>query len=203
MSIEALKQALEALEIGWSPKYVNGVDAREKGMKAITSIRQAIADFEKQEPVGALTLGGIIDTSDGLEYEGWDVEWDTKVIEALQEKLVTSDSVEVMLYTHPQPKREPLTVRLISFPESNGKTNWTAMFVRAQPWDGLMNNAGGITIDRGECWNRVAYSAERARFLLGERATEPSIMDYCKDIRTPEEWDGTDNEADHGIKENT
>jgi hypothetical protein len=58
-----------------------------------------------QEPVGALTLGGIIDTSDGLEYEGWDVEWDTKVIEALQEKLVTSDSVEVMLYTHPQPKK--------------------------------------------------------------------------------------------------
>ncbi len=100
-----------------------------------------------------------------------------------------------------QPKSEPLTVRLISFPESNGKSNWTAMFVRAQPWDGLMNNAGGITIDRGECWNRVAYSAERARFLLGERATEPSIMDYCKDIRTPEEWDGTDNEAAHGIKD--
>jgi hypothetical protein len=64
-------------------------------------LREAIAELESQEPVGALTLGGIIDTSDGLEYEGWDVEWDAKVIEALQEKLVTSDSVEVMLYTHP------------------------------------------------------------------------------------------------------
>jgi hypothetical protein len=62
--------------------------------------------LESQEPVGALTLGGIIDTSDGLEYEGWDVEWDAKVIEALQEKLVTSDSVEVMLYTHPPQRTE-------------------------------------------------------------------------------------------------
>ncbi len=83
-----------------------------KAKQAITAIKEAIREralYEvqrlgqeiEQEPVGALTLGGIIDTSDGLEYEGWDVEWDTKAIEVLQEKLVTSDSVEVMLYTHP------------------------------------------------------------------------------------------------------
>jgi len=52
-----------------------------------------------QEPVGALILGGVIDTSDGPEYEEWDVEWNTKAVEALQEKLVTFDSVTVMLYT--------------------------------------------------------------------------------------------------------
>jgi len=44
MTIEAMKQAIEALEIGWSPTYVNGVDAREKGMKAIVSLRQAIQE---------------------------------------------------------------------------------------------------------------------------------------------------------------
>jgi hypothetical protein len=52
--IEAARQALEALEIGWSPTYVNGVDAREKGMKAITSLRQAIEAAEKQEPVATV-----------------------------------------------------------------------------------------------------------------------------------------------------
>lgn len=83
-----------------------------------------------------------------------------------------------------------LTVRLTSFPESNGKRNWTAMFVRAEPWDGLIGNAGGITIKHGELWNRVAYEAERARFLIGERDTEPYILDYSTDIQTPDAWTG-------------
>jgi hypothetical protein len=54
-----------------------------------------------QEPVGALILGGVIDTNYGLEYEEWDVEWNTKAVEALQEKLVTSNGVTLMLYTTP------------------------------------------------------------------------------------------------------
>ncbi len=83
-----------------------------------------------------------------------------------------------------------LTVRLQSFPESNGKRNWTALLVRVDAWGGLVGNCGGITIDRGECWNRVAYEAERAKLLIGERDTEPDIMDYDDDIRTPEEWAG-------------
>jgi hypothetical protein len=93
----------------------------------------------------------------------------------------------------------PLTVRLASYPESNGKRNWTAMFARSQPWDGLIGSAGGITIAHGEYWNRVAYEAERARFLLGQRTTEPWILEYSGDIKTPEEWRGTDPEAAHGI----
>lgn len=95
-----------------------------------------------------------------------------------------------------QPK---LTVRLRGYPESNGRRNWTADFVRVEPFEGLIGTAGGITIDRGECWNRVAYSAERARFLLGERETEPSILEYSKDVNTPEEWTGNDPEAAHSI----
>ncbi len=87
----------------------------------------------------------------------------------------------------PQPR---LTVRLVSFAESNGKRNWTALLVRAEPWDGLVGNCGGITVARGELWNRVAYEAERAKFLIGERDTEPFILDYGDDICTPEEWAG-------------
>lgn len=83
-----------------------------------------------------------------------------------------------------------LTVRLTSFPESNGKRNWTALLVRTEPWGGLIGSCGGITVDRGEMWNRVAYEAERARFLIGERDTEPHILDYGDDIETPEQWAG-------------
>lgn len=83
-----------------------------------------------------------------------------------------------------------LTVKLTSFPESNGKRNWTAMFVRKEKWNGLPGNCGGITIDRGECWNRIAYHAEEARFLIGERDDAPELMDYADDIHTPEEWKG-------------
>jgi len=107
MSIEAMKQMVEAIEADL--KLFN-IPTTARMLEALNAGRQAIAEAEKQEVsqeiVGALTLGGIINTSDGLEYEGWDVEWDTKVIEALQEKLVTSDRVELMLYTRPQPKRE-------------------------------------------------------------------------------------------------
>jgi len=48
-----------------------------------------------------------------------------------------------------------LTVRLTSFPESNGKRNWTALLVRVDAWGGLIGNCGGITVDRGEFWNRA------------------------------------------------
>jgi hypothetical protein len=83
-----------------------------------------------------------------------------------------------------------LTVRITSYPESNGKRNWTAMIARIDSWGGLVGNCGGITIDRGELWNRVAYSAECARFLLGERDTEPHILDYGTDMETPDNWPG-------------
>lgn len=86
-----------------------------------------------------------------------------------------------------QPK---LTVKLLSFPESNGKRNWTALLVRADEWNGLRGNYGGITIARGEYWNRVAYEAERAKYLIGERDTEPFILDYGYDIQIPDEWKG-------------
>ena len=45
MSIEAMKQALEALEYDTRPETEYGINT------AITALRQAIAEAEKQEPV--------------------------------------------------------------------------------------------------------------------------------------------------------
>lgn len=94
-----------------------------------------------------------------------------------------------------QVQQAPLKVVVMTFPESNGRRNWTAMFQRAHPWSGLVGNCGGITIARSECWNRVAYEAERARYLLGLRETEPYILHYGKDVQTPQDWDAKDPDA--------
>lgn len=123
-------------------------------------------------------------------------------LDELTDDLTNREHQIAKLYTAPQAapaaqrdaedaaQQPRLKVHLTAFPESNGKQNWTALLVRADKWDGLVGNCGGISLARGELWNRVAYAAECARFLIGERDTEPFILDYGDDIKTPEEWKG-------------
>lgn len=71
------------------------------------------------------------------------------------------------------PAAQPeLTVWYGTLPESNGKTNWTAMLHRK---DDLW---GGITLDRSEYPDRVRYEADRMRYMIGELDIEPFILDY-------------------------
>ena len=99
MSIEAMKQALEALEYSQrfveasaNAKMLNGWGEQlETAEEAITSLRQAIAEAEKQEPVAWMYVN-----KDG---ECEQIEYG----EAIDDPSVT------LLYDHPQPKREPLT----------------------------------------------------------------------------------------------
>lgn len=74
-------------------------------------------------------------------------------------------------------KAEPveLAVWYGSMPESNGKTNWTAILHRKG--DGLMDGPH-ITIDRSEYPGRVRYEADRVRHIIGELADEPDILEY-------------------------
>ncbi|WP_431018199.1 hypothetical protein [Burkholderia gladioli] len=75
----------------------------------------------------------------------------------------------------PAEAREPkLTVWYGSMPESNGKTNWTAILHRG-------DIATGMTIDRSEYPDRVRYEADRVRWLIGEIEAEPWILDYDAD----------------------
>ncbi|HYF16329.1 MAG TPA: hypothetical protein VEA40_00570 [Ramlibacter sp.] len=65
-------------------------------------------------------------------------------------------------------------------PESNGRTNWTAVLHRKG--GGLHD---GITLDRSEYPGRVRYEADRMRHLIGELPKAPHILDYDGDERTP------------------
>lgn len=67
-----------------------------------------------------------------------------------------------------------LTVFYGSLPESNGKSNYTAILHRG-------DISKGITIERGEYPERVRYDADRVRWLIGELDHEPWILDYDAD----------------------
>jgi hypothetical protein len=69
-----------------------------------------------------------------------------------------------------------LTVWENAMPESNGKSNFTAILMRK---GGELHE--GITIARSEYPDRVRYEADRVRYLIGEIADEPFILDYDSD----------------------
>lgn len=75
--------------------------------------------------------------------------------------------------------RPELTVWYGSMPESNGKTNWTAILHRKG--EGIQD---GMTIDRSEYPGRVLYAADRVRYLIGEKADRPYILDYDTDTHS-------------------
>lgn len=83
-----------------------------------------------------------------------------------------------------------LTVWYGSMPESNGKTNWTAVLHRK---GGCMSN--GITIDRSEYPERVRYEADRMRYLIGELADEPDILAYDENAHSGYVWPRTKESA--------
>lgn len=79
---------------------------------------------------------------------------------------------------YPQPE---LTVWLGEMPESNGKTNYTAILRRTGGDNLLGSLSSGITIARSEYPDRVRYEADRMRYLIGELIHEPFILDYDSD----------------------
>lgn len=91
-----------------------------------------------------------------------DMEFVDQAIAALSEKGET---------TAGEPK---LAVWYGPMPESNGKTNWTAILHKG-------DIASGMTIDRSEYPDCVRYEADRVRWLIGELDEEPFILDYDAD----------------------
>jgi hypothetical protein len=83
MTIEAMKQALEALETCMYPQ--------QKQIQAITSLRQAIEQAEKQEPVA---------------YQNTQEKCRIETVPAQGGLLPTMQEGKDFTITHPQPQRE-------------------------------------------------------------------------------------------------
>lgn len=81
-------------------------------------------------------------------------------------------------------KRVPeLDVWVGPMPESNGKTNYTAILMRKG--GSLFDDGMTMTIARSEYPGRVNYEADRVRYLIGQRETEPFVLDYDSEERSP------------------
>ncbi|MCW4856088.1 hypothetical protein [Enterobacter mori] len=72
-----------------------------------------------------------------------------------------------------------LTVWYGDMPETNGKTNWTAILHRKGEC-----LSTGITIERSEYPDRVRYEADRMSHLIGELDNEPDILAYDADAHS-------------------
>lgn len=77
------------------------------------------------------------------------------------------------------PKPE-LAVWYGSMPESNGKSNWTATLYR-KGGDFFLE---GFCFARSEYPDRVRYEADRMKWIIGENANKPHILDYDADLRS-------------------
>jgi len=86
------------------------------------------------------------------------------------------------LYTRPHQQPE-LAVWCGPMPESNGKSNFTAVLMRKG--DSLLDGlTSGITIARSEYPDRVRYEADCVRYLIGELTEPPCVLDYDADMHS-------------------
>jgi len=87
-----------------------------------------------------------------------------------------------LLYTAPPApvSAEPVLMEVWygSMPESNGRSNFTAILRRK---GASMFDTDGFTIARSEYPERVRYDADCVRYLIGEIDKKPFILDYDGD----------------------
>lgn len=84
------------------------------------------------------------------------------------------------LTIHPADPRHELAVWYGKMPESNGKENWTASLYR-KTGDAHMD---GFCFARSEYADRVRYEADRVRWIIGDLAEKPHILDYDADLHS-------------------
>lgn len=95
----------------------------------------------------------------------------------VDEKIIARLRVQQPAQAVAKADQPELTVWYGPMPESNGKSNFTAILRRKGDIT-FDNLADGITIERSEYPDRVRYEADRVRYLIGELAERPFILDY-------------------------
>lgn len=112
---------------------------------------------------------------------------DDEAIASAEEFVYSACRAAMLQGVEPVSQRPELTVWYGSMPESNGKTNWTAILHRK----GEGRCFDGFTIDCSEYPGRVLYAADRVRYLIGEKAERPHILDYDGEEHSGYVWPRT------------
>lgn len=109
------------------------------------------------QPIGYITTGDIEYTSDGAEIGGWDVDWDHKVIDAMEEFAQPETTYSVYLGTPPAPspaiQAQPLT---------------DADIVRIACESGRIYNTVNLVTEQGLC----EFARRIERHLAGDAPAE-------------------------------
>jgi hypothetical protein len=126
--------------------------------------------------VRALSTGDlhIARTSDGEWMKAEDAINREAVLQAQIRTIETQLKDTKRAASNAAPAQPALAVWYGPMPESNGKTNWTAILHKG-------DIESGMTIARSEYPDRVRYEADHVRWLIGELAVEPWILDYDAD----------------------
>jgi chloramphenicol 3-O-phosphotransferase len=118
-----------------------------------------------------------------LTTAGWEIKHQSGYLELLTQEQFTKRTIEAagmreMVYKDEveQISKPNLKVRFGAMPESNGNTNWTAILYVDK--GGKLDIADGFQLERSEYKDRVRYSADCMRFLIGEITEEPDILKY-------------------------
>ncbi len=81
------------------------------------------------------------------------------------------DLIRACLEAQAKKGARTLTVWYGKMPESNGKTNWTAILHSD-------DFTSGYCLEQSEYPDRVRYGADRVRWIIGELADKPDILAY-------------------------
>lgn len=110
------------------------------------------------------------------EAEKYELELHRADYKAIKAAGFESPGELLSAYNHQLSKK--LAVFFGKMPESNGKSNWTAILYRKLDDDFMGGIGDGFTIARSEYEDRVRYDADCVRYLIGEIDKKPFILDY-------------------------
>lgn len=146
------------------------------------TLLRLLVDFERhatEDSAGpAHTIGAnsyLNDGEDVWKFSGWD--WGCDCFTEGEGVPVGWLPLHAPSFEQAQPA---LTVWEGTMPESNGKTNFTAVLMRRDA-KGLEGFTEGFTIQISEYPDRVRYEADRVRYLIGELDEAPDILAYDPD----------------------
>ncbi|BBW34808.1 MULTISPECIES: hypothetical protein [Enterobacter cloacae complex] len=165
-------QAVSGLRAGYTLGHADVTILNELARIALASLEaQPVTEWTNEQCLEFLSIAFRHAKIKGdLEFD--DIRLGVKMVNCSRAAVLQGKAE--LVTAHPE-----LTVWYGSMPETNGKTNWTAMLHRKghHPWE-------GITIDRSEYPERVRYEADRMRHLIGELTDEPDILAYDADAHS-------------------
>jgi hypothetical protein len=179
--IEAMRDHIQLGEVGSCSAEIVGYEEAADAILSALRPQPTAPVGEGEEPAGCAEpevgravyerIEKLIDAKPGTP-EGDELSFLAFLVESVEEVGGYDGPL-----TTPVPAGEGLTVWYGSMPESNGRQNWTAILGRKGDTD-FDIAVDGFCFARSEYPDRVRYDADHMRWVIGELAEKPCVLDY-------------------------